>query len=104
MITAQPGLMTRVSEEEAERLSEQGLAVYENKLKPLLEPFYNNQYVSIHVETEDYALGASSGDAMRAIRKRHPQGWLVMLKIGGEPEWGLAARLLVGQMMTGQQK
>ena len=104
MSAAQPELLTRISEEEAEALSERGLAVYENKLKPVLEPLYRNQFISIHVETEDYALGTSSGDALRTIRQRHPQGWLVTLKIGNEPEWGLAARLLVGQMMTGQQK
>ena len=63
-----------------------------------------NKYISIHVETEEYALGDSSGDALRTLRKHHPEGWLVTLKIGTEPEWGLAARLLVGQMMTGQQK
>ena len=86
-----------MTEEETNKLSERGLAVYEQKLKPLLEPTHNNEFISIHVESEEYALGASSGDAMRAMRRRHPHGWLVMLKIGGEPEWGLAARLLVGQ-------
>lgn len=104
MSSVQPGLLIRASEEEAALLSERGLAIYENKLKAVLEPSHNNEFISIHVETEDYALGTSSGDAMRTIRLRHPQGWLVMLKIGGEPEWGLAARFLVGQMMTGQQK
>lgn len=88
-------LSAPVSEEEAQVLSERGLAIYENKLKSLLEPLHDNEFISIHVETEDYALGASSGEAMRAIRQRHPQGWLVMLKIGSEPEWGLAARLLL---------
>jgi len=27
-----------------------------------------------------------------------------MKRIGNEPEWGLAARLLVGKMMAGQRK
>ena len=104
MIKEQPAAAARVSEEEAEALSERGLTVYEQRLKPLLEPRHNNEFISIHVESEEYALGTSSGDALRAIRRRRPQGWLVTLKIGGEPEWGLAARLLVGQMMSGQQK
>ncbi len=92
------------ADEKENPLSKRGLAIYEEKLKPLLEPSHNNEFVSIHVETEEYALGASSGDALRAIRNRHPHGWLVILKIGNEPEWGLAARLLVGQMTAGQQK
>ncbi len=104
MSAAQQDFIMHFSEEEAASLSERGLAIYENKLKPVLEPLHDNEFISLHVETEDYALGTSSGDALRAIRRRHPQGWLVTLKIGGEPEWGLAARLLVRQMMTGQQK
>jgi len=38
------------------------------------------------------------------MRERYPEGWLVMKRIGNEPEWGLAARLLVGKMMAGQRK
>lgn len=96
-------LLTPADEKE-NLLSKRGLAIYEEKLRPLLEPFHNNEFVSIHIGTEKYTLGASSGDALRAIRKHHPHGWLVIVKIGNEPEWGLAARLLVGQMTAGQQK
>ncbi len=98
-MSAAEQLVTRVDEKE-NALFERGLAIYEEKLKPLLEPFHNNEFVSIHVETEEYALGASSGDALRAIRKRHPRGWLVILKIGDEPEWGLAARLCRQRLMA----
>lgn len=92
------------ADEKNDALSKRGLAIYEEQLRPLLEPFHNNEFVSIHVETEEYALGASSGDALRAMRKHHPHGWLVIAKIGNEPEWGFAARLLVGQMTAVQPK
>ena len=97
-------LMTHMSDEEHEALSKRGLDLYEGTLKALLEPAYNNQYVAIHIDTEQYAVGRSSGDAMRAMRKRRPDGRLVIMQIGAEPEWGLAARLLAGQMIAGQQK
>lgn len=78
-------------------LSERGLAIYEEKLKPILEPGQNNRYIATHVPTEDYAVAASSGDAMREILKRHPvDGQLVIRKIGSEPEPDLAARALGG--------
>ena len=93
-----------LSDAEHEELSARGLRLYEEKLKPLLEPARNNEYVAIHVDSEDYALGKSSGDAMRAMRQRRRDGRLVILQVGLEPEWGLAARLLAGQMVTGQQK
>ncbi len=99
-----PNPLTTMTDEEQDILSRRGLAVYDEKLKPILEPEFDKKFVAIHVDTEDYAVAASSGDAMRAIRRRHPDGWLVMKRIGNEPEWGLAARLLVGKMMAGQQK
>jgi len=96
--------MTRMSDEEHEALSQRGQALYETRFKPLLEPAYNGQFVAIHVDSEQYAVGKSSGAAMRAMRQRQPEERLVTLKIGPEPQWGLAARLLAGQMIAGQQK
>ncbi len=94
-----------VNESELTELSRQGLAIYDAKLKALLEPAQNNQFVAIHVDTEDYALGRSSSAATQALLKRHPiDGRLVVRKIGPEPEYGLAARLLAGEMMAGGRK
>lgn len=89
---------------EHEALSNRGLAIYEEKLRPLLEPEFDNKFVAIHVESEDYEVDTYSGGAMRAIRKRHPQGFLVIMKIGSGPEWGLAARLFAGRLMAEAQK
>jgi len=104
MPTTASDTLTTMTDEQRDVLSRRGLAIYDEKLKPILEPEFDKKYVAIHVDTEDYAVAGSSGDAMRAIRKRRPEGWLVMKRIGNEPEWGLAARFLVGRMMAGQQK
>lgn len=86
-------------------LSRLGLAIYDQNLKSLLEPEYDNQFVAIHVDSGDYEVAKSSGNAMRAILARHPiDGRLVIRKIGSEPEYGLAARILVGEMMAGRIK
>jgi hypothetical protein len=98
-----PNPLTIMTDEEHEALSNRGLAIYEEKLKPILEPKFDKKFVAIHVDTEDYAVADSSGDAMRAMRKRRPEGRLVIMRIGNEPEWGLAARLLASQMV-GQTK
>jgi hypothetical protein len=97
-------LESRINDQEHEAFSNIGLELYIDKLKSVLEPEMNNQFVAIHVDSEQYALGVSSGDAMRAMRKIQPKGRLVILRIGPEPEWGLAARLLAGQMAAGQPK
>jgi len=87
------------------QLSRRGLAIYEEKLKASLEPDQNGRFVAIRVQTGDYAVGRSSSDATRQILKVHPpDGQLVIRKIGPEPEYGLAARYLAGEMLAAQRK
>ena len=86
-------------------LSQSGLAIYDRKLKAILEPDQNNRYVAIHVPTEDYAVGRSSGDDMREIRKRHPvDGQLVIRMMGPEPDYGMASRVLAGELLARTRK
>ena len=107
MSMTMPNPLTTMTDEEHEALTNHGLAIYEDKLKLILEPAFDNKYVAIHVDSEDYEVADSSGDAMRGMRKRRSEGRLVIMKIGDEPEWGLAARILAGRMaaqMTGWTK
>jgi hypothetical protein len=86
-------------------LTQRGLSLYEKKLKNVLEPDQNSRYVAIHVPTGDYALGDTSGDAMREILKQHPvDGQLIIRKIGPEPDYGMASRVLAGELLTAKQK
>lgn len=74
-------------------LTQSGLAVYEAKPKALLEPKDDGKFVAIYVDTEDYEVAPSSGQATRALLRRHPiDGRIVVRKIGPEPEYGLLAR------------
>ena len=82
------------SDDYVDELGERGSAIYENRLKALLEPARNNQFVAIHVDSGDYEVARTSGSAMRAIRKKHPrEGRLFIRKIGTEPEYQLASRI-----------
>lgn len=93
-----------VTQEYLEEISKLGDAIYE-KLKPLLEPEHDRQFVTIHVDTEDYSIGKNSSAANRAILERHPiDGRLYTRKIGNEPEYGLAARILASRMKEAQTK
>ena len=82
--------------EQDEKLTEQALALYEAKYRVLLEPVHNGEVVAIHVDSEDYALGRTSHQAVQLLRVRQPKGRLVILTIGAEPDYALAARLLAG--------
>ena len=92
------------SETNLKELLELGMAIYENKLKAILEPQFNGKFVAIHVDTGDYTVGRSSGDAMRTMHKLHPDSRLLVHKIGPEPEYGLAARILTSEMLAGRPK
>jgi hypothetical protein len=92
------------TDEMLQELGDKGQAIYE-KLKPILEPAHDRQFVAIHVDTEDYAIGRSSSVATRLIRQRHPaDGRLFIRKIGDEPEYHLAARILASEMRAGHTK
>lgn len=94
-----------VSEAALEDVSQRGRAIYQTKLAAQLVPAPGRRFVAIHVDTEDYAVGASSGDAMRALLEHHPaDGRLYIRKIGSEPDYGLAARLLAGEMAAERPK
>jgi hypothetical protein len=86
-----------------DEVTQRGRAIYESKLKAVLEPQHNNQFVAIHLDSGEYAVADSTGNAMRAIRKTLPQGRLYLTKIGSEPEYGLAARILMADMMARTQ-
>lgn len=86
-----------------QELTRRGLAVYESKLKANLEPEYNNQFIAIEPDSEEYAIANSTGNAMRAMRKNHQNKPLLLMKIGPEPEYGLAARILASEMREGSR-
>lgn len=88
-----------ISESAFEELGQRGLAIYDKKLKSLLEPQDNNRFVAIHVDTADYATARFPGAAVRILLDRHaPDGHIVVRRIGPEPEHDLAARILAGAM------
>ncbi|MBC8141275.1 MAG: hypothetical protein H7Y38_07515 [Armatimonadetes bacterium] len=80
-----------------EEIEQRGLATYAAKLKSVLEPAENGRVVAIHLDSEEYATGRDSPEARRAIRGKHPSGQLLLMDIGNEPNYSLAARFLAGQ-------
>jgi len=94
-----------VTQESFEDVSEQGQNIYASRLKAKLEPLYPRQFVAIHVESGDYAIAKTTALATRELLKRHsPNGRVFLRKIGDEPVYGLAARLLESEMRAGRAK
>ena len=93
-----------IPQEELERLSAVGRSIYDAKLKTLLEPEYNGQFVAIHLETGDYAVASTSSKARFTLRDKHPEGMIMTGNIGPAKDNQLAYRILASQLLAGQQK
>jgi hypothetical protein len=93
-------LQTRTQDSPLSPLAEKGRAIYEGKLKPLLEPGHSGKAVAVHVDTGDFAVAATHSDAARALLARHePDGRIVTLTIGPptDADLRLAARMSAGR-------
>ena len=57
------------------QLSVKDRAIYDNKLKSVLEPQFNGQVAAIHLDTGDYEAAKNSPWAyQKAYAPRHPDG------------------------------
>jgi hypothetical protein len=92
------------SEDYLDRLSSDGMALYESKLREILEREHDGEYVAIHVDSGDYAVGGTFVAAARELRKRHePDGRVFGRRIGNIPDYLLAARILASEHTGGAQ-
>jgi len=93
-----------IPEEYRRELGERGQAIYE-KLKPKLELEFNNQYVVIHVDTEEYVVATAFTAANRAMMTRRPiDGRLFGRKIGPEPDNDRVAQIAAMEILAERRK
>jgi hypothetical protein len=93
-------MQTRTQESLLSPLAEQGRAIYEGRLKSILEPDHEGEAVAIHVDSGDYAIGRSHHDAAHALLSRHePDGRIVTLTIGAptDSDVRLITRVAMGR-------
>lgn len=93
-----------VSEATLIELSERGQAIYETDLRKKLEAEAHTGFVAIHIDAKEYAVARTSAAAMREMRRRFPaDGRLFVRRIGSEPQYGLASRIIQSDMIEGKQ-
>ncbi|MGO8672614.1 MAG: hypothetical protein ACLQVD_14765 [Capsulimonadaceae bacterium] len=71
--------MTTYSPEEVGRLGE---AIYQERLRSLVEPDYFGKFISIDVETGSYEIGDDRLDNTHRIRAKNPSAVIYTVKIG----------------------
>jgi len=85
------GLSTlRKDDQEAtDDLVERGQRLYDERLKAILEPEREGEFVAIEPESERYFLGQTGLAALRAGRKEIPDKLFYLLRIGSDAAYHL---------------
>lgn len=80
-------------------VARRGAAIYEEKLKAVLEPEQNGRAVAIHIDTGEYAVADNWALARKTMRERQPDGMVYSRTIGPptSADHALAHRMLAGQ-------
>jgi hypothetical protein len=68
--------------EAADNLAESGQRLYDERLRALLEPQHEGEFVAIDPDTERYFLGQTGLNALRAGRRELPDKLFYLLRVG----------------------
>jgi hypothetical protein len=86
-------------------LSDRGMAIYNEQLKPKLEPEFNGQVVAVHLDTGAYTIARNSPLARRRLREQYPDGVIMTLDIGPVPmDDPLSLRMRQGTIIAGKRE
>lgn len=91
-------------QDELEKLSAQGHAIYNNTLRTILEPQFNGQTVAIHPDSGDYEVARNSPRARRGLHARQSQGFILTTNIGLAGMDSLTLRMIAGQWLAGDSQ
>ncbi len=75
--------------ETTDELVENGQRLYDERLRTLLEPEHEGEFVAIEPETERYFLGQTGLAALRAGRQELPDKLFYLLRVGHDAAYHL---------------
>jgi hypothetical protein len=75
--------------EAKDELAESGQRLYDERLRGLLEPDHEGEFVAIEPETERYFLGPTGLAALRAGRQELPNKLFYLLRVGHDAAYRL---------------
>ena len=74
-------------------VARRGTAIYDAKLRAILEPAHNGKAVAINVDTGEYVVADDLTEARTLLREKYPPLTISMSRIiGEETDAGLIAR------------
>ena len=74
-----------------EEVAKRGEAIYQEQIKPLVDPLYFGEFLVVDVDTGDYEIGKRMIIASKKLRERRPEaitygvrvGFLAAYRMGG---------------------
>jgi hypothetical protein len=99
-----PVMITLSPEQELEQQAKRGRAIYDERIKPLVEPEYDGQIVAIHLDSGDYEVARNSPTARFALRKRHMDGVIMTTDVVPAKIDSLTVRMLASQLLSRENK
>jgi hypothetical protein len=72
-----------------DEIIERGKAVYESRLKSLVEPEHIGKYIAIDVETGDYEIDRDDLAVEDRLLKRHPDANLFLTRVGAKTAYSM---------------
>ena len=72
---------------------ERARLLYENQIRSKVDPANNGKYIVIDVNSADYAVGDDYLALSKAVRARHPEAELAILRIGHRTVGRIGARV-----------
>ena len=70
-------------------LADNGQRLYDERLKAVLEPEHEGEFVAIEPESERYFLGQTGLSALRAGRRELPDKLFYLLRVGSDAAYHL---------------
>jgi hypothetical protein len=75
---------------------ERAQAIYEDRIRPHMEPKHRGEYLVINLETGDYEVDADDLAASRRAKMRFPGAPLFTMRVGREATYRIGARRNLG--------
>jgi hypothetical protein len=66
------------------QVAQKGEQIYQEKLKPILEPKENGRFVTVEVNSGEYFLGDSLLETLQHAHQKYPDRLFRTIKVGAE--------------------
>ena len=83
------------SPDSTDAIASRGQSIYDEQIKPLVEPTHKGKFVAIDINTGEYEIAARDATACQRLRNRLPSANLFAVRAGHPAAYHLTARIKI---------